>query len=107
MRGLELVALADTVKVLNDDDALELFKKTLPSASASFVQIKVTEGALKAQALAVLRSARPSVHLDFISLALHGQKIGFAKVITMIDEMTATLKAEQAEDDKKKEYCAK
>merc|ERR1719174_2484729 len=31
MQGLEMVALADTIKVLNDDDALELFKKTLPS----------------------------------------------------------------------------
>merc|ERR1711972_1295095 len=27
-RSEELVALADTIKVLNDDDALELFKKT-------------------------------------------------------------------------------
>merc|ERR1719262_820636 len=34
----EQVALADTIKVLNDDDALELFKKTLPSAGSSFVQ---------------------------------------------------------------------
>merc|ERR1719325_466050 len=31
-RSEELLALADTIKVLNDDDALELFKKTLPSA---------------------------------------------------------------------------
>merc|ERR1712190_164346 len=31
-RAEELVALAETIKVLNDDDALELFKKTLPSA---------------------------------------------------------------------------
>merc|ERR1719456_1269921 len=39
LRGEEQVALADTIKVLNDDDALELFKKTLPSASSSsFVQ---------------------------------------------------------------------
>ena len=35
---LELPALADTIKTLNDDDALELFKKTLPS---SFVQKQV------------------------------------------------------------------
>merc|ERR1719201_2957493 len=33
MRAMELVALADTIKILNDDDALELFKKTLPGAS--------------------------------------------------------------------------
>merc|ERR1719218_382017 len=32
----EFLALADTIKVLNDDDSLELFKKTLPGASASF-----------------------------------------------------------------------
>merc|ERR1719386_475227 len=43
MRGEELVALADTIKILNDDDALELFKKTLPGASASFVQMTASE----------------------------------------------------------------
>merc|ERR1719352_1998045 len=32
-RSEELLALAETIKILNDDDALELFKKTLPSAS--------------------------------------------------------------------------
>merc|ERR1719499_566997 len=37
-RAEELVALADTIKVLNDDDALELFKKTLPSGAASLLQ---------------------------------------------------------------------
>ena len=36
----ELVALADRIKVLNDDDALEFIKKTLPSA-ASFIQLRV------------------------------------------------------------------
>merc|ERR1719498_2184925 len=40
-RNEELLALADTIKVLNDDDSLELFKKTLPGASASFVQVQV------------------------------------------------------------------
>merc|ERR1719469_1143872 len=40
MRGQELVALADTIKILNDDDALDLFKKTLPGASASFMQVQ-------------------------------------------------------------------
>merc|ERR1719337_854759 len=39
LRSQELVALADTIKILNDDDALELFKKTLPG-SASFMQVE-------------------------------------------------------------------
>merc|ERR1719379_2018315 len=42
LRSEELLALSDTIKILNDDDALELFKKTLPSASASLLQIQVT-----------------------------------------------------------------
>merc|ERR1719174_3000916 len=40
LRSQELLALADTIKILNDDDALELFKKTLPGA-ASFMQLQV------------------------------------------------------------------
>merc|ERR1719337_636136 len=55
VQGQELVALADTIKVLNDDDALELFKKTLPSASSSFVQVQVTKEGMRKQALAVLK----------------------------------------------------
>merc|ERR1719333_1916693 len=47
MEAMEMVALADTIKILNDDSALELFKKTLPGASSSFVQVKVTAVALR------------------------------------------------------------
>merc|ERR1719321_239695 len=38
-RADELLALADTIKLLNDDDALDLFKKTLPTPA--LVQVKV------------------------------------------------------------------
>merc|ERR1719311_1769975 len=41
LRSEELLALADTIKILNDDDALDLFKKTLPGASA-LLQMKVS-----------------------------------------------------------------
>merc|ERR1719301_504452 len=46
-----------------------------------------------------------SSRLDFILLALDGKKIGFEKVIKMIDEMVVELKKEQQDDDHKKEYC--
>jgi len=90
---------------------LELFKKALPSAS--LLQLEVTSTALRARALKILREA--SAHsnkslraqpIDFIELALHGKKMGFEKVIALIDEMVVTLKKEQVEDDHKKEYCA-
>merc|ERR1712038_492650 len=57
-RADELVALADTIKVLNDDDALELFKKTLPGSSASLVQVGARMSSVRAQAEAILRSAQ-------------------------------------------------
>jgi len=109
LRGQELVALADTIKVLNDDDALDLFKKTLPSASsASFVQVEVKKRTQVQKALASIQQAqslavRPGV--DFIALALQGKKVDFSKVIGMIDKMVGTLKSEQLDDDNKREYC--
>jgi len=105
-RNEELLALADTIKVLNDDDTLELLKKTLPGASASFMQLQVSSAAMRQRALDAVHSAPRSVNLDFIAVALRGKKIGFEKVIAMIDEMVATLKTEQADDEAKKEYCA-
>jgi chromosome segregation ATPase len=108
-RQEELLALADTIKILNDDDALELFKKTLPGAS-SLLQLTARGRNMKAQALQLLedmKSNNPNDkhRLDFIMLALHGKKVGFEKVIKMIDEMVALLKTEQQDDYDKKEYC--
>merc|ERR1719446_2052924 len=51
LRSEELLALADTIKILNDDDALELFKKTLPGSSASLLQVQVSAGEQRRQAL--------------------------------------------------------
>jgi len=100
--------LADTIKVLNDDDALELFKKAIPSASASFVQLKVTAADQQRQALAAIKAGRHAgrPELNFIALALQGKKVNFSKVLKMIDAMVKTLGAEQQDDNDKKEYCS-
>merc|ERR1719510_2831684 len=114
-RSEELVALADTIKALNDDDALELFKKTLPSASASLLQVQQSTSTVRAKALSVLRSAkltassrdRPGLELLVLTLAGKGRTAGgFGKVVKMIDDMVALLGKEQTDDDDKKEYCA-
>merc|ERR1719183_135720 len=112
MRSQEIIALADTVKILNDDDALELFKKTLPGSASSLLQVEAKTRATSELALNALRAAEKNVNpkqrrLDFIALALQGKKIGFEKVIKMCDDMVALLKKEQADDDHKKEYCNK
>lgn len=106
-RQEELLALADTIKILNDDDALELFKKTLPSPS--LLQMKVASKQMRLRAAQMIKSARNKnvrdAKLDFIALALRGQKVSFDKIISMMDELMALLKKEQTEDDDKKAYC--
>lgn len=109
LRAQELVALADTIKVLNDDDALELFKKTLPSAS-SLLQLKESSASQRKHALAMIADARRRSHvsrpeLDFIALALQGKKMSFDKIVKMIDDMVKLLGEEQQDDTNKKEYC--
>jgi len=98
-------------------DALELFKKTLPGAGASFMQVEVSASKLKSQALSLLRGAKSragrhaDTRLDFLVLALSGKKASstgtFDKVVKMIDEMVEVLGSEQKSDDNKKEYCEK
>jgi len=102
LRTEELLALADTIKILNDDDALELFKKTLPAPA--LLQTKVSSEQTRRQALAVL-SGHSSYNIDLIGLSLRGKKVSFDKVIAMIDDMVALLGKEQADDDNKKEVC--
>merc|ERR1740130_1745616 len=106
----ELLALADTIKMLNDDDALDLFKKTLPSAASSFMQVTASTAALRTRALSMVHVAQKkhtkSTALDFVALALHGKMHGgFDNVVALIDKMAAQLKVEQKADDDKKAYC--
>jgi len=111
MQAEELLALADTIKVLNDDDTLELLKKTLPSGAASLVQVQVSTAGMRRRALSMLRAARnkgesmSDARFDFLELALTGQKVSFDKIIKMIDELVVQLGKEQVDDDAKKEYC--
>lgn len=77
-----MIAIADTIKILNDDDALELFKKTAASAS-SLLQIQVTDREVRSkafQAVNHLRHGRKDIQLDLIAMALHGKKVSFEKV---------------------------
>jgi septal ring factor EnvC (AmiA/AmiB activator) len=107
-RAQELVALADTIKILNDDDALELFKKTLPGAS-NLLQVTVSKETTRTKALAIIGASKKthpaSPQLGFVELALGGKKMGFEKVVKLIDDMVVVLKKEQIDDETKKEYC--
>jgi len=121
MRAQELEAIGATIKILNDDDALDLFKKTLPSPALvqeSLLQVnaKVSN---KQRVKALLREAQRSAArvgdkssasaqvAALMQLALAGKKAGFEKIIKMMDDMVELLGKEQKDDEQKKEYCEK
>merc|ERR1719230_2165039 len=109
-RSEELLALADTIKILNDDDALELFKKTLPGSAGAFLQVQESNNDVKSRVVSLLQEFKSHKksdrqRIDVILMALHGKKVNFDKVIGMIDDMVALLKKEQQDDNDKKEYC--
>jgi len=103
-RAEELVAVQETIKILNDDDALDLFKKTLPSPS--LLQVTDTRD-IRDSALQALSGEKGQVSqkLGFIELALMGKKVSFDKVIKMMDDMVVLLKEEQKDDEAQKEWC--
>eukprot|EP00747_Dinoflagellata_sp_TGD_P158767 gnl/TRDRNA2_/TRDRNA2_177841_c7_seq2.p1 gnl/TRDRNA2_/TRDRNA2_177841_c7~~gnl/TRDRNA2_/TRDRNA2_177841_c7_seq2.p1 ORF type:complete len:647 (+),score=258.12 gnl/TRDRNA2_/TRDRNA2_177841_c7_seq2:252-1943(+) len=108
LRSEEILAIADTIKILNNDDALELFKKTSGMGSASFLQMQVTSKEMAREARKAIQSmvkARKDPRLDLIALVLRGKKVNFDKVLGMVENMITLLKKEQVTDDEKKAYC--
>merc|ERR1719197_1499257 len=61
---------------------------------------------MRKQASSILKSLKKGdPRLDLIEMAMRGSKIGFEKIIKMIDELVVELKEEQKQDNDKKQYC--
>merc|ERR1719460_782256 len=110
MRAEEIAAIGEAIKILNDDDALDLFKKTLSLSQTStvFLQSKSTS-ARAARARTVLAAAsKVSAHATTLSLLeaqLKAKKVDFSKIMEQIDGMVKVLAAEQKDDDDTKTFC--
>jgi hypothetical protein len=128
MRSEEIAAVSEAIKILNDDDALDVFKKSLPSA-ALVQQPKETFDALLQ--LASQKGVKiPAVHfhrqmlrrrLGLLSVKQHTQRSGGKEepmsageaggsaeklVGHMIDGMVGVLHDEDVGDEHKKAWCA-
>jgi hypothetical protein len=110
IRAEEIQAISETVEMLNGDDALELFKKTLPSEGGALLQFSTVSQA-KGRVASLLRNlikrnSAHSVNLKMVLMMLKSKSSGgFDKVVQMVDGMIALLVKEQADDDSKKDYC--
>merc|ERR1719321_347891 len=115
MRAEEVSAISEAIKVLNDDDALDLFKKTLSLAQTSkemgFLQQKSRSSSVRrARKMVSAMMKRGSTHhaeLALIELGLRSRSVDFSKILAMVDGMIKVLAEEQKDDDATKSYCDK
>merc|ERR1719158_507433 len=116
MRNMEITAISEAIGILNDDDALDVFKKALPSSfvqTVGFLQSRDAKAsrARKAQALiAGIAGKSKDTHLNLILYTLTTKlKLkssgAFDEDNKMIDDMIVLLGKQQKEDEKQKAYC--
>merc|ERR1719420_2654503 len=116
IRAEEVAAISAAIKVLNDDDALDLFKKTLsltqgPAGSQfGFIQQHEAQHNKAQQALQQLQSNKvdqKNLQVQFLENSLKAKNVDFTKVIAMTDEVMTVLKEDQASDYAQKGFCDK
>merc|ERR1719271_961933 len=115
MRAEEISAISEAIKVLNDDDALDLFKKTLSLARTSkemgFIQkTSARTNVLRARNMVSALMKKGSPHraeLALIEFSMKSKSVDFSKILAMIDGMVKVLGEEQKDDDATKSYCDK
>lgn len=135
IRDEEIAAISQAISILNDDDALDVFKKAAPAAlvdsddgddsqSAGFLQTRHTSVSVTRlqKAVAIVTKAHEAKHvstqlgflLQTINTQLRAAKKAtskgsqapdFSAVSKMIDDMIGVINAEIVADTKKKEWC--
>merc|ERR1719159_1406543 len=108
-RQLELEAIGAAIKILNDDDALDLFKKTLPSPSSLLQQNKDSDPAAGVwEAVSnpvsfVQRTVRPA---SFVQVSARtSAKPDLQPVVQLVGKMHSQLGAQQDDDDQQRDFC--
>merc|ERR1719262_388702 len=120
IRAEEVKAISEAISILNDDDALDVFKKARPSAlvqeQLGFLQKSKQfqrRSRFSMMMMLLMFSRRPSTHLNLLMFTLNsklkmsgkGKSQGMESVIKMIDDMVVLLGKDQADDDKSKTFC--
>merc|ERR1719158_1462421 len=120
MRADEISAIGEAIAILNDDDALDVFKKAIPSALVQAPEHKNRFSFLQSRHVTIEQVERAEKSLVGKNLALfslqtklrsaerrmlHKGAVDFGEITKMIDEMLAILSAENKDDLTQKDYC--
>merc|ERR1719389_752041 len=120
IRAEEVKAISEAISILNDDDALDVFKKARPSAlvqeELGFLQKSNSPASKTKKAQAIIASAANKANSPQLNLLLYtlnsqlkmsskGKSRGLESVIKMIDDMVVLLGKDQSDGDKSKTFC--
>jgi hypothetical protein len=129
VRAEEVSAISEAINILNDDDALDVFKKAVPEAllqrsahgakthRMGFLQATTGSHTHLAKAEAIISGLAQKYHLTKLNLISYAMKsqlkskalnqgaVDFGAITKMIDEMVGVLEAESKDDEKHKVWC--
>jgi chromosome segregation ATPase len=110
-RQVELEAIGAAVKILNDDDALDLFKKTMPSPSLIQKDSKDADPAasvweaVSSPVSFVQRAVRPASFVQVSAASKSKAKPDLMPIVTLVGDMHTQLGAQQDDDDQQRDFC--
>merc|ERR1719160_221494 len=120
VRAEEVKAISEAISILNDDDALDVFKKARPSAfvqeELGFLQKSNSVASKAKKAVALLSAAAkkwrtPQLNLllytlnSKLKMSTNSKAKDLSTVIKMIDDMVVLLGKDQSDDEKSKTFC--
>lgn len=109
-RAEEKEAISEAIKILNDDSALETFKKSVPASGASFIQTSMKRhqwARVRLAAKTLEEEAPQSTALSFLAVKMKTQQpqMDLAPLKKNVQELIATLEQGQLDDDAKLKLC--
>jgi len=112
VRGDELVALAETIKILTNEESRDLFGKTMSFLQTGAAGSMSARLAMQTQARAravkrILAAAKASKNWQLATLAVSAQLDAFDKVKEAMNKMMAEMQQQQKDEYAKWEFCKK
>lgn len=104
-RTEEIIAVQETIKILNSDEAFDNFGKTVNTAFLQTSSISANDQRGRSEMQIRQRAAEVLREADLLSLASAAELDAFVKVKEAIDKMVAELKTQQDDEVKQRDWC--
>jgi len=104
-RMTEIVAVSDTIKILNSDSSFEAMNKQVAPTFMQTMSASTEKDRRQRAVKALQRAAALSNSPQLVLLAASAQLDAFTKVKEVIDKLVAELKVQQSEEVEKRDSC--